>query len=304
MPNLDPNVPAQPNNPTTPAAAYPQPTMSPQQLAALQQQAAAQQAAAQQAAVPMAAAPAPPPQREVFSEPVKEQVREEIRLYSHSPLAYWWPVWVVGYILAAISYFGGTEVELAPGIHSVFYPRADLGVWFILTLYLVVLISNVAVRGLASVLVIMGVVLTAVLLHVFRLWDPILTWFGGLNIYLNTGAYFWFATLMCLTWLITVFVVDHMSYWTIKPGQITETFVLGASSKSFDTQNMIIEKYRYDLFRHWILGMGSGDLRIETQGGRREEVLLPNVFFIGSKIEEIQKLVATRPTEFGSPTFK
>jgi hypothetical protein len=300
--------------PQTGVAGYPQQVMSPQQLAAIQQ-AAAQQAAMQQGtptpvvAVPASAAPvaatpvAAAPPREVFSEPVHAQVREEIRIYSHSPLAYWWPVWLVGFILAAISYFGGTEVELAPGIHSVFYPRADLGVAFVLTLFLVILITNVVVRGLASALVIVSVILSVVILGYFRLWDPILSWFAGLNVYLNTGAYFWFSTLMFLTWGITVFVVDHMSYWTIKPGQITESFVLGASSRSFDTQNIVIEKFRDDLFRHWILGMGSGDLRIETQGGHHEEVFLPNVFFIGSKIDEIQKLIATRPTEFGSPTI-
>jgi hypothetical protein len=207
-------------------------------------------------------------------------------------------------ILAAISHFGGTQVTIANDIQSQFYPRADLGVVFLLTLFCVILITNVTVRGLASALVIVTMVLVVVLLSFFRLWDSILSWFAGLNIYLNSGAYFWFATLMLVTWLVTVFIVDHMSYWTIKPGQITYSAVLGASSKSFDTQNLVFEKFRNDLFRHWILGMGSGDLRIETHGGSREEVFLPNVFFIGSKIGEIQKLIATRPTEFGSATFK
>jgi hypothetical protein len=283
--------------------------MSRQQLAAIQQ-AAAQQAAAQAAAgvaaTPQAAAPVAVPAlpREVYSEPVREQIREEVRVYSHSPLAYWWPVWICGFILAAISHFGGMQVAITDDIRSTFYPRADLGVVFLLTLFSVILITNVTVRGLASALAIVTTVLVVVLLSYFQLWDRILTWFAGLNIYLNSGAYFWFATLMFITWAITVFIVDHMSYWTIKPGQITQSYVLGASSKSFDTQNLVFEKFRNDLFRHWILGLGSGDLRIETHGGTREEIFLPNVFFVGSKIDEIQKLIATRPTEFGSPSFK
>jgi hypothetical protein len=306
MPDTNPNESVQPAAPVHAANPQAQPVMSPQQLAALQQR-AAQQAAAQQAAtVPAvpAVAPAPLPEREVVSQPVSEQMREEIRLYSHSPLVYWWPVWMGGYILAGISYFGGTSVQIDPNIQSVFYPRADLGVVFILTLFSVIIITNVTVRGLASALVVVTGILVVVVISYFRLWDTILYWFAGLNIYLNTGAYFWISTLMFLTWLITVFIVDHMSYWTIKPGQITQSYVLGASSKSFDTQNITIEKFRSDLFRHWILGMGSGDLRIEAQGAHREDIFLPNVFFIGSKIEEIQKLIATRPTEFGSPTFK
>ena len=311
MPDPNPNVPANPNAPVYTTTPAPQPVMSPQQLAALQQRAAAQQQAATVPMVPQPVTPAVPvapvapvPQREVMSQPVSQQAREEIRLYSHSPLVYWWPVWLVGFILAGISHFEGTQVEIGENVRSVFYPSADLGVVFILTLFCVILITNVTVRGLASALVIVTAILVVVLISFFRLWDTLLYWFAGLNIYLNTGAYFWFATLMFLTWIITVFIVDHMKYWVIKPGQITQSYVLGTASRSWDTQNITIEKFRSDLFRHWILGMGSGDLRIETQGAHREEIFLPNVFFIGSKIEEIQNLIATRPTEFGSPTFK
>jgi hypothetical protein len=294
-PGGDPNAMGQPTytNPSPPA------TMSPQQLAALQQA-----AAAQAAAQPVAPLTPADPASEVRSEPAMLQRREEIRIYSHSPLAYWWPVWLIGYIMAAISYWGGQEYTLADGVKTVFYPSTDLGVAFILTLFLVILITNVTVRGLASVVVILAVLLAVVLLSYLRVWTSLLTWFSELNVFLNTGAYFWFATLMFITWLVTVFVVDHMSYWTIKPGQVTENFVLGASSRSFDTQNIVIEKFRSDLFRHWILGLGSGDLKIETQGAAREQIHLPNVFFIGSKIGEIQNLIATRPTEFGGATFK
>src|SRR3712207_8475364 len=53
------------------------------------------------------------------------------------------------------------------------------------------------------------------------------------------------------------------------PGQVTHVFVLGAASKSYDTENMVLEKFRDDLFRHWILGFGSGDLHITTYGAER-----------------------------------
>src|SRR5579883_2269072 len=100
--------------------------------------------------------------------------------------------------MAALSHWGGQQVELAQDVHSTFYPSASLGVAFLLTLYLVILVSNVAVRGLASALVIVSAVLVVVLLSYFQLWDPILYWFAGLNVYLNAGAYFWFSLLMFL----------------------------------------------------------------------------------------------------------
>jgi hypothetical protein len=109
---------------------------------------------------------------------------------------------------------------------------------------------------------------------------------------------------MLLTWGLTTFVFDRMSYWVIKPGQITREHFWGAGSESYDTENMSLEKRRDDLFRHWLLGLGSGDLRIHTFGGRHEEIFVPNVLFVGYKIEAIQRLIAERPAEFGHPTIK
>jgi hypothetical protein len=37
-------------------------------------------------------------------EPVEVPRVREVRVYSHSPLFYWWPVWAVGYILALVTY--------------------------------------------------------------------------------------------------------------------------------------------------------------------------------------------------------
>jgi hypothetical protein len=63
---------------------------------------------------------------------------------------------------------------------------------------------------------------------------------------------------------------------------------------------MALEKHRDDLFRHWLLGLGSGDLRIRTSGATREQIEVPNVFFIGSKVEVIQRLIAEVPEEPGA----
>src|SRR5262245_14542199 len=38
----------------------------------------------------------------------------ELPVYHHSGLFYWWPVWLFGFLLAAISYFGDTHMALVP----------------------------------------------------------------------------------------------------------------------------------------------------------------------------------------------
>jgi len=312
-PNADPNA-RQPGG-YTPAAgpppAYtPAPAGYPAQPVYYQPQPAPVYPAATPAAqrTPVAAAPAPAaPQPKATNEDTIERDREnpqpELVIVSHSTLFYWWPVWAVGYLMAIFSWLHGQTLQVGDAVIHV-HPSNNAGVLFFLTLYLVILISNVEVRGLASLAVVLTLILAAVLLAYFRVWDRVLGWIGELNIYLNQGAYFWFSTLLFLTWASATYVFDRFTYWVIKPGQITREHFWGAGSESYDTENMVLEKRRNDLFRHWILGLGSGDLRIHTYGGRPEEIFIPNVLFVGFKIEAIQRLIAEKPAEFGHPTIK
>jgi hypothetical protein len=223
---------------------------------------------------------------------------QEVILYSHSSLFYWWPAWAVGYLMALITYLDGEQFQIGSALEY-YHPSTNLGIFFLLTLFLVVIITNTSVRGMASAVVILVVVLVTVVLAFFRLWDEILGWFDQLKVHINLGGYFWFATLMLLAWLLNVFVFDRMSCWRFKPGQITREHVLGAASRTYDTQNMVLEKYRDDFFRHWVLGFGSGDLRIKTHGAVQEEFVVPNVLFLGSRLHEIQHLIAMEPSSFG-----
>ena len=43
-----------------------------------------------------------------------ESAPKEIRLYSHSPVFYWWPVWLVGFVLAFVTYLDDTRMALVP----------------------------------------------------------------------------------------------------------------------------------------------------------------------------------------------
>ena len=132
----------------------------------------------------------------------------------------------------------------------------------------------------------------------------VLRWLGNPKIHLNLGAYLCFSMLMFITWALTVFIFDRMTYWRIKPGQITFEYVFGSGSKSYDTDGMVLEKHRDDLFRHWLLGLGSGDLEIQTTGAHHDRIDVPNVLFIGSKVEVIQRMIAIKPEEFGRATIK
>ncbi len=57
----------------------------------------------------MSSAPTPPKPA-----PATPPTRREITLISHSMLFYWWPIWVLGYIFATITYFDNTRLAHIP----------------------------------------------------------------------------------------------------------------------------------------------------------------------------------------------
>jgi hypothetical protein len=89
----------------------------------------------------------------------------DITIYSHSPIFYWWPVWLAGFLMALLTYLDGglmatvpdgTEVAgntlVAPEGTALLEPPRDrmarsphLGTWFFLIL-LVVVLPNVFIR--------------------------------------------------------------------------------------------------------------------------------------------------------------
>ncbi len=230
------------------------------------------------------------------SGPGRPRGPQKIRIYSHSALLYWWPVWVVGYIMAALTAYQGKEHELGVG-STLVHSSSNLGLIFFVVLFLVILVTNYSVRGLASGIVIMGLVLAFVLLLYFDAWESFFGWFLSHKIYLNVGAYVWISTVMCVMWCIVVFVLDRFSYWEIDPGQLTRDSLLGSGSKSYNTQGMTLEKHQDDFFRHWLLGLGSGDLQVRTSGATREQIDIHNVLFVGHKIMAMQRLIAEVPEE-------
>jgi hypothetical protein len=223
-----------------------------------------------------------------------------VYVYSHSPFLYWWPVWLTGGIMAVMTRVDGVLVNL-DGTNVWFHRSKNIGVLFTLLFFLVILITNVALRGLSSLVAVLGLAFAALLLAYMGWWGIVLEEMGHVSIFMNLGFYVFFSTLVFLVWAFSVFVYDRMSYWRVTPGQITFEHVIGGAAKSYDTRGMIFEKRRQDLFRHWIIGLGSGDIEISTTGAKRETIHIPNVLFVDSKVAEIQQMIAMRPDVLTPP---
>jgi hypothetical protein len=220
----------------------------------------------------------------------------ELKIISHSPLMYWWPVWVLGYVFALLTFLQGEQVTVG-GRDYLFHPEQELGVIYTVVFMLVILITNVTLRGMMSVLVIVSALFFTVLFAWLGWWDNILSWLPYLGMHMNLGFYLFFSTAVFIAWALAVFFFDRLEYWRVRPGQMTFERMIGGGERSYDTRGMVFEKHLEDFFRHWILGLGSGDLMIKTSGARSEEIFIPNVAFVDRKVKQIQTLVAIKPDE-------
>jgi len=222
--------------------------------------------------------------------------RKLVTVYSHSRLFYWWPVWVIGYVLAALTYFQGRIFTFADA-EVMIHPSKNLGVIFTVVTLLVLLMSHSSVRGAASLTVVIAILAVTFLFAYLGWWDNIFSAVGYLAMFMNLGFYIFFSTGLLTIWALAFFIFDRMTYFQFYPGQMVRCSVLGGAEQTYNTNGLSVNNLRDDLFRHWVLGLGSGDLHIVVTGAVRAEFDVPNVLFIDKKLRRIQQLIAMRPDE-------
>jgi hypothetical protein len=88
-------------------------------------------------------------------------------------------------------------------------------------------------------------------------------------------------------------------YMVFSPGQLLVRQDIGSGEVACDTMGMVVAKRRTDLFRHWLLGFGSGDLIVKTAGAHAQQFEMHNVLFVGSKLKSIQDMLQTREVVSG-----
>lgn len=194
-----------------------------------------------------------------------------------------------------------TDAELPvpnpPKLHMA--ANSSYGVVWAAVLLLVIFITNVPLRGLWSVVVIVFVVLIAVIFALADWWTTILSWLYVLDIRVNMGGYLFISVGLFIMWLVVTVFFDRQIYMIFTPGQLKVCTEIGGGEAVYDVQGMSVEKHRDDLFRHWILGLGSGDLTVKTSGANQQTFNLHNVLFIGRKLQLIEEMQRDRPVVKG-----
>jgi hypothetical protein len=181
------------------------------------------------------------------------------------------------------------EAGVNPRLHIA--RSKSYGVLFAFVLLLVIVITNVPLRGMWSVLVIISVITLALIFHLAGWWESILRNLSLLDIRINMGGYLFISGVLFAAWLITLLFFDRQLYVKFTPGQIRVCTEIGAGEKVEDAAGVSLEKQRGDIFRHSILGLGSGDLIVKTAGARPQHFDLHNVLFIRRKLQQIEEML-------------
>jgi hypothetical protein len=239
----------------------------------------------------------------------------EIKIYSHSPILYWWPVWLVGFVMALLTYLDGGQMGYVPAgtvaegnklvgpaksvsleqPHDRMARSPYLGSWFFIVLLVVFVASNVPLRGLWEWVSVLAIALAISLMWTWGLWDDLAEWFRLLHVHVNLAGYLFLSTWMFAIWVVTVFLFDRRTYMIFSAGQVRVLNEIGEAEKVYDVTNLTFQVLPNVFIRHRLLGFwGAGDLIVRTGGPHSEVLEWPNVLFARSRLQQIQARLKAR----------
>ena len=211
---------------------------------------------------------------------------DRIVVYQHSDLLYWWVVWCYGLFCAFLTWLQGKAVVLVEGGRPVLiFPRAWLGVSFVMLVLFVLLFTNARARGLKSLVLFLTITVIGLFVQLTYGWDQLLSYLPLLLVHMNLAFYLLFSLALFVAWGFAVFVSDRFMYFEFSPGNISKRVLFSEGSENFTSPQVETIRQSDDIFVHrvlglWFLGFGTGDLdiRFSTPGGGQRVYSLKNVW--------------------------
>lgn len=212
----------------------------------------------------------------------------EIKVYTHSLILYWWPIWALGLIFGFVSLFvSGEGTEGAARVQ---------GQTFVFVLVFVIFSTTVKLRGANSVILGLILLIGGILLATANLSGPIAAFIGGLDIRMSPAFYWFVGISVFVMWAVMIFGFDKVKFYEIAPGQVRERVFWGSGDRAESGANARCRYLKDDFLRHRILGVVvTGDIEITLADG--EVWYLHNVLFAKEKANRINELIVTRPVD-------
>ena len=257
----------------------------------------------------MSTLPETPPRRPATAAP------SEVAVYMHSDLLYWWPVWAVGFAMAAWTAFGDRHVAVLPhgatvegsrivtpdGSEAVLLPlhvspSRVPGAVFTLTLLAVLAFGTGWMRGWRAFTFLAAAAAAALLVSTLDAWDDLWRWVAYLHVHINLGGYLVLSSAIGVLWAWQFAVADRWTYVVFSPSQVRVQNEIGDEERVYDTGGLVFEKRPYDWFRY-VFGFGAGDIRMRVGGAQGPVIELANVPHVHRQLRRIQALLRTKDVE-------
>jgi hypothetical protein len=253
----------------------------------------------------MTTATAPP-------QPARQAPPREMRVYTHTGLLFWWPVWAVGFLMALWTLVENRHMALVaegavtegrvliapfdttPILTPVHVSASRVpGALFVATILVVLTFGSGWMRGWRAYTFSATVAAALLLVAWLDGWDDLARWATYLHVYINLGGYLVLSTALFALWLVQVFVVDRRRYVVFSLSQVRVHNEVGEQEQAYDTGGIAFEKEQYDWFRR-LVGFGAGDLRVRVGG---EWVEVRNVVRVGRRLAAIERLLRTKDVD-------
>lgn len=213
---------------------------------------------------------------------------QDLKVYTHSPILYWWPIWLLGFVFYALIAFGiGDGNDAAARVQ---------GQSFVFVLVFTIFSTTVRLRGPNSVILGLVLAIGGILLFTANLSGPLAAFIGGLDIRMSPAFYLFTGVSVFLMWAVMIFGFDKVKFYEFSPGQIRERVFWGSGDRAESGSNARCQYRKDDFLRHRMLGLVvTGDIEITLANG--EVWHLHNVLFAKQKAHRINELIVTRPVD-------
>lgn len=210
-----------------------------------------------------------------------------LKVYTHSPILYWWPVWFLGILFFFFQGTGLLNEDAAARVQ---------GQTFVFTLVFIIFSTTVRLRGANSVIFGLMLAIGLILLFMANLSEPVARFIGGLDIRMSNSFYAFIGTTVLVMWAVMIFGFDKVKYYEIVPGQIHQKVIWGTGDRAESGAAARCTYKKDDFLRHRMLGLViTGDIEITLGDGEVWE--LHNVLFAKQKAKRINELIVTRPVD-------
>ena len=214
----------------------------------------------------------------------EETSSESSKIFSHSPIVYWWPVWAFGFLFWFLQF---------TGIYDSVQAQRNIGVVFAFILLFVIFSTTVRLRGANSVIFGLSVVIGVILIVTAGMTGLVTKFFGSFDVEMSNGFYLFIALSIFILWIMMIGIFDRLKHWQAVPGQLHEKRFFGAGDIAQGGLNVSSKYQADDFLRHRILGLGvMGDLILTYPDGHQQEV--PNVVFAKRRNDEINRVIVIR----------